>query len=222
MYNFRLFGKSEPTILSENDFKLNKDVFKKLDNDLENNSSIEAGYTYIGQMIAHDIIPSTTQHESRFQKKDVVSPLLNLDSIYMDNKDFYENKEIFNEFGQFNFVNVDDEVDKDLVRSECGKALIPDPRNDENIIIAQLHLIWQKVHNKIIEDNFKEINKTNAIKKTREFLSYIFQEIVIHDFLKKVLHPIIYEIYCIERKLVFYDFDNDLKVIPYEFSHAAF
>lgn len=32
-----------------------------------------------------------------------------------------------------------------------GRALIGDPRNDENVIVGQLHLLFLRFHNKVVE-----------------------------------------------------------------------
>ena len=40
----------------------------------------------------------------------------------------------------------------DLPRNAQGRALIGDPRNDENLIIAQLHLLFIRFHNAVVDD----------------------------------------------------------------------
>ena len=35
--------------------------------------------------------------------------------------------------------------------SEPARALIDDPRNDENIIVSQLHAIFLRFHNKVVD-----------------------------------------------------------------------
>ena len=39
----------------------------------------------------------------------------------------------------------------DLLRTREGMALIGDPRNDENLIVAQTHLAFIKFHNAIVD-----------------------------------------------------------------------
>lgn len=40
----------------------------------------------------------------------------------------------------------------DLARTKDGIALIGDPRNDENLLLAQLHLAFSKFHNRVVDD----------------------------------------------------------------------
>ena len=44
----------------------------------------------------------------------------------------------------------------DLPRNSQGRALIGDPRNDENLIVSQLEATFIKFHNRIVERVFKK------------------------------------------------------------------
>ena len=57
-------------------------------------------------------------------------------------------------------------------------ALIGDPRNDENLIVAQLHLAFLKAHNALVDQG-------RTFEEARRLLRQHYQYIVIHDFLKK-------------------------------------
>ena len=48
-------------------------------------------------------------------------------------------------------VKVKAGLSNDLLRSREGMALIGDPRNDENLIVAQTHLAFTKFHNAIVD-----------------------------------------------------------------------
>jgi hypothetical protein len=217
-----IFG-DNPTTYSESviqqmimDIKKNK-IFKS---NSDVTSGIEAGFTYFGQMIAHDIVPSTTLSIKRIN----VEPILTLKSIYGDNVDLayfnYQGKFIL---GKSIDTNGNEFAGEDLYRDANGVALIPEPRNDENIIISQMHLFWQKFHNKIV-DYLKVTypNLPSYLDYARDYIIYIFNKVVVRDYLAKILHPKIYDFYF--NKLnpnIFYDINTN-QCIPKEFSHAVF
>jgi nucleoid-associated protein YgaU len=61
-------------------------------------------------------------------------------------------------------------------------AVIGDPRNDENTIIAQLHVAFLKAHNVLIDQGL-------PFDAARRLLSQHYQHIVIHDFLPRIAEP---------------------------------
>jgi nucleoid-associated protein YgaU len=61
-------------------------------------------------------------------------------------------------------------------------ALIGDPRNDENLIVAQLHLAFLKAHNALVDQG-------RTFEEARRLLRQHYQFIVVHDFLKRVVDP---------------------------------
>jgi Animal haem peroxidase len=63
-------------------------------------------------------------------------------------------------------------------------ARIGDPRNDENLIIAQLHLAFLKAHNRLVDQG-------RTFAQARRLLRQHYQHIVIQDFLKRIADPAI-------------------------------
>jgi hypothetical protein len=96
-------------------------------------------------------------------------------------------------------------------------ALIGDPRNDENTIIAQMHLAFLLAHNKLVD----EAAPPNRFKKAKRRLRRHYQYIVLHDFLKKIADPLIVDD-IIENGNRIYDPDEDEFFMPLEFSVAAY
>lgn len=107
------------------------------------------------------------------------------------------------------------------------RALIGDPRNDENIIVAQMHLTMLRLHNFWIDQgkNFEE-----AQRLTR----WHYQWVVIHDFLKRLCgKDLVNEILQTDEngnqlgscpgkpKLCFYKYENQ-PFMPVEFAVAAY
>ena len=201
-------------------FNIEETIQESLNNNTGDSifTNIEAGHTYLGQMIAHDIVPSTTLHLNR--KK--INPTLNLDSLYGDEN----NPAFFDKEGKFILGFAESPsghmvYGKDLLRGKDLKALIPEDRNDENIITSQLHLFWQKFHNVIIDElKTKHDNIDNYFECTKFIITKLFHEIVEFDYMKQIIHPEIYKIYK-DGCSFFYKKDN-FSEIPIEFSHAVF
>lgn len=164
---------------------------------------VDAGYTYLGQFIAHDIVPPT-QGGGR-----VVRPCLQLDSLYGT----AASGSPLNEKGLFPIDPSAPGGPDDLPRIK-GVAQIPEPRNDENTIVSQLHLLWQRLHNFTITSGC-----AGNAAEARRFVTLVYQLIVVEDFLRQVLAP---EVFCHyfhrgERWL-----GLDASKIPPDFGRAAF
>ena len=136
-----------------------------------------AGFTYFGQFVDHDVtrdenpLPATTFPID--QLNNVRNAKLDLDSVYGPGS-------------VRDLVNPDKMLigpdGGDLPRGPDGRALIADSRNDENMIIAQLHLAFLKFHNAMVDRgmNFEEARRATINH---------YQWVVVHDFLPRVLHP---------------------------------
>jgi hypothetical protein len=94
-------------------------------------------------------------------------------------------------------------------------ALIGDARNDENTIIAQLHLAFLLAHNKLVD-------RGETYEEARKILREHYQHVVVHDFLKQIAAPDIVE-GIVQNGPQFYrpGEGNDF-FMPMEFSVAAY
>lgn len=176
------------------------------------NNRILQGYTYFGQFIAHDVLEATNPKcRSRF-----VTPQLNLDSLYGDFN--YGNKwrTLFHANGKF-VHNQDDQ--HDLVRAADGKALIPEQRNDENVIIAQLHVFWQRVHDAIVESESLNTNLEIAVGSARRKTILTFQLLTLTDFAPLIFTDLVYDQYFKNHRTYL---EPRVSGIPLTFSRAAF
>ena len=68
----------------------------------------------------------------------------------------------------------------DLPRRPDGFPFVGDIRNDENVILSQLHVAFIKVHNKLVDGGARF---ADAQRLTR----WHFQWIIVHDFLEHVV-----------------------------------
>lgn len=162
---------------------------------------IDAGYTYLGQLISHDIVPPTKLADGVSN----VSPELNLDSLYgrmASNENYLVN-------GKFELIN----NERDLNRI-AGKANIPEPRNDDNLIVAQLQVLWQRLHNAILESR-----GGYSASDAHDQVIRLFQCIVLEDYLRQILDPRVYQFCIVEGKCCF---DFNTSPLDTLFTHAVF
>ena len=77
----------------------------------------------------------------------------------------------------------------DLPRNAQGRALIGDPRNDENLIVSQLHSVMLRFHNRMLDKVAAETPLTGSslMKETQRRVRWHYQWVVIHDFLPRIV-----------------------------------
>ena len=74
------------------------------------------------------------------------------------------------------------------LRRENGQALIADRRNDENLILSQLHLALMLLHNKAVDVLHRDISDPVAcFKAARSLVTHHYQWCVVHDYLANLL-----------------------------------
>ncbi|NJP12126.1 MAG: hypothetical protein HC866_23865 [Leptolyngbyaceae cyanobacterium RU_5_1] len=114
-----------------------------------------------------------------------------------------------------------------LIRSESPQTslvVIGDPRNDENLIVAQMHVAFLKFHNKVVDKlesgDIPRDESKSLFEQAREIVLWHYQWIVLHDFLRRILDTNqLDEVLTNGRQ--FYDFQDE-PFIPVEFSVAAY
>jgi hypothetical protein len=210
------------------------------------NPKIPAAYTYLGQFIDHDITFDPTSQLQKFNDPDALedfrTPRYDLDSLYgrgpADSPYLFEWTDL-----QFRGVKLlagrNPATDRDgtpltgqdLPRNEQGRALIGDPRNDENIIISQLQLAFIKLHDRVVDrvKNGTGLTGRTLLEEAQRRVRWHYQWMVVHDFLPRVCGPeVVASILKDEDAptgptidLQFYSWENQ-PFMPVEFSAAAF
>ncbi|SEQ92826.1 peroxidase family protein [Microlunatus flavus] len=110
----------------------------------------------------------------------------------------------------------------DLPRDEVGAAYLGDPRNDENLVVAQLHTVFLRLHNA-----FRDQGKTFA--QAQKLCRWHYQWLIVHDFLPRIVGPDLVQRLVVAKDGVltadaaFYKPRNLSKpYIPVEYSVAAY
>lgn len=167
------------------------------------NDSIPAGYTYLGQFIDHDITFDPTSSLQRANDPDALvnfrTPKFDLDSLYgsgpADSPFMYDQTSPSGIELLVGKVLEDEndpgsEIDEDdLARNRQGRALIGDPRNDENTFVGQLQLSFVKFHNRVVRDIAapKGLSGPELLKEAQRLVRWHYQWVVIHDYLVRTV-----------------------------------
>jgi hypothetical protein len=168
--------------------------------DPEENDSIPAGYTYLGQFIDHDITFDPASSLQRQNDPDALvdfrTPRFDLDNIYGRGPDdqpyLYQpdglRLQLGNTVADLNDPAMAPFAGPDLQRNVNGRALIGDPRNDENLIISQLQTVFLHFHNRMLDTVAAATGLTgdNLFKETQRQVRWHYQWVVVHDFLPRI------------------------------------
>lgn len=95
------------------------------------------------------------------------------------------------------------------------EAIIGDPRNDENLIVAQLHVAFLRAHNALID-------RGHSFTEASMLLRQHFQWLVVHDFLKRIADPEIVNEILKRGHNLFYTPSAGELFMPLEFTVAAY
>jgi len=204
---------------------------------------VPAGYTYFGQFVDHDLTMDRTdvalgEDVSVVDLLQARSPALDLDSLYGAGPDdsesgaFYEADGLHLRTGDTIAIGPDKaKVGHDLPRVGTGAgkaakrtALIPDPRNDENLIVAQTHLAMIHFHNRVVDKQSMSVPPAQLFRKARKSVTLHYQWLVRHDYLPRIVEPsVLDDVFTNGRRLVAPGAAvTSIPTMPVEFSVAAF
>ena len=195
-------------------------------------SGIPALYTYLGQFIDHDItfdpMSSLVKHTDPDALTDFRTPAFDLDNIYGRGPDdqpyMYDGRKFLlgDKIGAGSDPNA-----QDLPRNNADprRALIGDPRNDENSIVSQLQGLFLRFHNRTVKDH-PEIDPQTDFEKLQQIVRFHYQFVVLNDFLPRIVHSsVLADLktggHFDSLKLKFFHWKN-LPFMPVEFSVAAY
>jgi hypothetical protein len=161
------------------------------DSFLNTNPRLFAGFTFIGQFIDHDITLDTTPLNLQLEDPDATvnfrTARYDLDVLYgrgpVNDPQFYGPADRDKLRLETNVNGV-----LDLGRDGDGRAIIPDRRNDENLIIIQFHKAIAQFHNRIVDYVRSQGLRPEWVFETaRRLTRWHYQWAVIHDFLPRFI-----------------------------------
>ena len=172
------------------------------DPDPEENSGITAGYTYLGQLIDHDLsfdLASSLQKQNDPEALvDFRTPRFDLDCVYGRGPDdqpyLYAADGLRLLLGR-RLTGSSDPNARDVPRlgpaSGPRRAAIGDPRDDENVIVSQLHAAFLRFHNRVAD----VLGPGSDFETVQRFVRWHYQWVLVNDFLptvvvEKTLHQV--------------------------------
>jgi hypothetical protein len=209
---------------------------------------IPAGFTYLGQFVDHDL---TLDNTARSLGENVTvtelvqgrSPALDLDSVYgrgprhPEDRKFYSDgvrlkmgttaKVPFPDAGtNVDFAGFDlPRVGFGSTKAERRAALIPDHRNDENLVVAQTHLAFIRFHNALVDKLASEGTPSVILfERVRRRVVRHYQWMLRTDFLPRIVDPVIVDDVFTNGRKFFEAFPlpGFTPTMPIEFSVAAY
>jgi hypothetical protein len=157
-------------------------------------SGIPSAYTYFGQFIDHDLTFDPASSLQRQNDPDALvdfrTPRFDLDSVYGRGPDdqpyLYENVRTFLQGRALTGAAANPRA-RDLPRSGVAdpsqrRAIIGDPRNDENVIISQLQGLFHRFHNKIAI-----AHPDWLFSVVQREVRFHYQWVVLNDFLPTII-----------------------------------
>ncbi|MDH4988576.1 heme peroxidase family protein [Aminobacter anthyllidis] len=211
------------------------------------NPAIPAGFTYLGQFVDHDITldltPLADAQADPEMTRNFRTPGLDLDCVYgagpgphrflferapNSSGEMVDTPKLLLGTAEATRENVDKPagsqvkqlVGHDLPRNAQGVALIGDHRNDENLIVAQLHLAFLKFHNAVVEHLRGTVPDNELFNEASKTVRWHYQWMVLHDWVERLTETgIVARILHEGRK--FYRFKTK-PFMPWEFSGAAY
>lgn len=208
----------------------------------EGDSVIPSAYTYFGQFIDHDITLESLSAPLPMLMDPALAPLkvdeirsrirnrrtatLDLESVYDPpavkvgdtmqlsavTRVHGHRRPFLRPPGKDDYNDVSREGRSSDIEHDRA-ALIGDPRNDENVIIQQLHVAFLRVHNEFVA-------RGKSFEQARATVRRHYQHIVVYDFLKRICDPNIVD--HVLRRNQIYDPVVGPFFLPLEFTVAAY
>jgi hypothetical protein len=226
-------SKTAPDVI----WDLAESCFRRDEGSEQQNPAIPAAYTFLGQFVTHDITFDTRldPRTAAQPRRNLRTPALDLDSVYgrgpVDQPYLYQLDDPTKfatprtESGEFDLPrNNDGSVLHPSSNRDFNirhSAVIGDPRNDENILVAQLHLAVMRFHNARV-DELREggFDESRILEEARKLTTWHYQWVLVHDFLRRLCGDGIVDLASTNRAL-WLDRLGPAPLLPFEFTLAA-
>lgn len=214
------------------------------------NPAMTAGMTFLGQFIDHDLtfdLKSALQHKTEPRETtNFRTAAFDLDSLYGSGP--RESARLYDTSSGYIKMRVDaipgsEAVSRkgaarfDLPRDAGLQAVLGDSRNDENVIISQLHVAMLRFHNAVTDHlvgqpSFSTLSPAEIFERAQRLVRWHYQWIVLSEFLPATIgQERVDDI--LRRGARFYNLDDPATaghlrnsrrnpMIPIEFSVAAY
>ncbi len=186
-----------------------------------------AGTTFFGQFIDHDL---TLDADSRLGRRTSVRRSTNMRTARFDLDSVYgggpgESPDLYAGDGMHLLVESGG-LFEDLPRDADGRAIIADPRNDENLMISGMQAAFLQFHNAVLDrvragemPGLGALSGAAALSATMRLVRWHYQWMVLHEYLPLIVgQALIDEILADGRRF----FTGSRPRIPVEFQTSAY
>jgi hypothetical protein len=157
-----------------------------------NNDAHTAGVTFLGQFLDHDMTFDTgsrlgTPANPR-RSRNTRRPFFDLDSVYGDGP--IGSPQLYEKADRAKLRVESGGIFEDLPREANGRAIIADPRNDENVVVAGLQAAMMLAHNRAVDEvrlANPSIDAEDVFDEARRLVTWHYQWIILHEFLPQVV-----------------------------------
>jgi Animal haem peroxidase len=191
-----------------------------------NSTTHTAGTTFMGQFMDHDMTFDLTSRLGEPTEPEdspnARTPALDLDSVYGGGP--RRSPELYEQTGgsRIKFKVESGGRFEDLPRTSNKTAIIADPRNDENLIIAGLHAAFLLFHNQAVDyvtQHHPRWDSDEVFNEAQRLTRWHYQWMIVHEFLPLFIgQPLVDEILHRGRKF----YRPHVAFMPVEFQGAAY
>ena len=183
-----------------------------------------AGATFMGQFLDHDMTFDTTSRlgmpTNPHTAPNARRPLFDLDSVYGDGPS--GSPLLYDPADRAKFRVEHGGLFEDLPRDANGTAIIADPRNDENLVIAGLQVAFLLFHNRVVDrvrETAPESSSDEVFTEARRLVTLHYQWLLLHEFLPQFVGaPMVNDVLTNGGR--FYPTNQTEGTIPIEFQMA--
>jgi Animal haem peroxidase len=185
---------------------------------------LDAGYTYFGQLLSHDLTKDVSSIDEAWQKEpeqlqNLQTPKLDLHVLYGGGPDgspeLYEDDGVRLKLGEPNATR----ISFDICVAKNGERVLADDRGAENMVLRQMTAVFARLHNFAVKQFGPVLSCRHSLfAKAQRQTRRQFQYLVVHDYLQSVLDKQMYKRIFAEGKT---DIEWSSFSIPIEFSAAA-
>jgi hypothetical protein len=187
------------------------------------NANHTAGTTFMGQFLDHDVTFDETSPLGRVTdpaaSPNTRTPGFDLDSVY--GRGPVGSPQLYDRADTAKFRVESGGLFEDLPRMADGTAIISDPRNDENLMIAGLHAAFLLFHNRVVDLLRSQGQTGNVFAAAQQLVRWHYQWIILREFLPLFIgQSLVNSILQNGRR--FYRPAAGQQFIPVEFQGAAY
>ena len=156
------------------------------------NPANTAGTTFFGQFLDHDMTFDTTSRlgvaTPPERSPNARTPVFDLDTVYGGGPTV--SPQLYQSRDRAKFRVEDGGSFEDLPRTRSGTAIIPDPRNDENLMIAGIQVAMLLFHNAVVDRLRRDRDRDDersTFEQAREIVISHYQWIIVNEFLPQII-----------------------------------